>query len=66
MEIIVNGDPHQIPQGTSIADLLMQFKLNPCALAIEVNQELKPRNVHRATFLSDGDVLEIVTLVGGG
>ncbi|MCX5655676.1 MAG: sulfur carrier protein ThiS [Planctomycetota bacterium] len=35
-------------------------------VAVEVNRELVPRSQHGARRLAEGDVVEIVTLVGGG
>jgi len=66
MQVIVNGESRQFQSGISIADLLKLLKLNSRAMAVEVNQQLKPRDLHESTFINDGDVLEIVTLVGGG
>lgn len=64
--VIVNGDEHEVKVGSSIVDLLAQLNLNSRALAVEVNNELKPRDSHGSTVINAGDLLEIVTLVGGG
>jgi thiazole synthase len=42
------------------------LKHDPKRLAVELNQELVPRQQHAHTVLKDGDQVEIVTLVGGG
>lgn len=65
LNIILNGKPYQAPEGT-LCDLISQLKHDPKRLAIEVNQELVPRQQHAQTVLKDGDQVEIVTLVGGG
>ena len=64
--VVVNGESQQIEPETSISHLLELLKLNSRALAVEVNNELKPRDCHETTKIKEGDVLEIVTLVGGG
>ena len=66
MEITVNGQSRNIPDGTSVAGLLGELKLSGKPLAVEVNLELVPRQHHAQRPLVEGDRLEIVTLVGGG
>ena len=66
MQITINGDLQEIDDGVSIAELILILKLDSRALAVEVNHELKPRELHQTTKIKDGDVLEIVTLVVGG
>ena len=36
------------------------------AVAVEVNKKIVPRKTHDQARLTDGDVVEVVTLVGGG
>ncbi len=66
MQIRVNGELIQIPEGMTVADLLQQRGLSPRYLAVERNLELVPRQHHAECILREGDQLEIVTLVGGG
>ncbi len=66
MHVIVNGDKHEIPAGSSIATLLEKLGLGQAACAVEVNKTLVPKRAHGEKSLADGDRLEIVTLVGGG
>ncbi len=66
MEIIVNDQPHDVPGGTTIARLLVLMKLEPTRVAVEVNFDLVPRDRHATHVLTEGDRLEVVTLVGGG
>lgn len=66
MEIHVNGQPHQLAEGATLAELVSQLGLEPRHIAIEVNLKLVPRAEHVHYCLSDGDRLEVVTLVGGG
>lgn len=64
--VVINGESKEIKPDMSIVELLAFLKLNSRALAVEVNNELKPRDSHESTLIQEGDVLEIVTLVGGG
>jgi thiamine biosynthesis protein ThiS len=64
--ILVNGESRQVADGTTVAQLVADLKLGARPLAVEVNLELIPRSRHAEHRLSEGDRLEIVTLVGGG
>jgi sulfur carrier protein len=66
MEIIVNGEQRQVSAGTTVAALLAALAANPRYVAVEVNLQLVPRGRHAELQLSNGDRVEIVTLVGGG
>lgn len=66
MTIVVNGEPRQMAEGTTVAQLIAALKLDDRALAVEVNLQLVPRAKHVEYHLADGDRLEVVTLAGGG
>ena len=66
MTILVNGESRQVADGTTVAQLVADLKLGARPLAVEVNLELVPRSRYAEHQLSEGDRLEIVTLVGGG
>ena len=66
MKIIVNDETREIPDGSTVAELLVLLKMEPRYLAVERNLELVPRAGHAECVLEPGDRLEIVTLVGGG
>ncbi|HND52355.1 MAG TPA: sulfur carrier protein ThiS [Pirellulaceae bacterium] len=66
MNVTYNGQPRELPADTTVAQLLALLKLEPRYVAVEVNQEVVPRRVHGETVLRDGDVIEVVTFVGGG
>ena len=66
VEIVCNGRPRTVADGTTVAALVAELGLEPRHVAVEVNLELVPRAQHAARQLVAGDRLEIVTLVGGG
>ncbi len=66
MQIVVNGQPRDLPDGATLAQLLSELGLEPRHVAVEVNLEVVPRREHAEHRLADGDRLEVVTLVGGG
>ena len=66
MKITVNGEEHTVREGATVATLLSDLKRNVKFCAVERNSELVPRAEQGHCHLTDGDRLEIVTLVGGG
>ena len=66
MEILVNGTPHLIAAGTTVAQLLVILDLQGKRLAMEVNQELVPRSQFDNVILQPQDTVEIVHAIGGG
>ena len=66
MQVTVNGKSTQVQDGSTVAALLEELGLSKHPCAVEVNKKLVPKRLHTAHTLSNGDVLEIVTLVGGG
>ena len=66
MTVSVNGEPRELPDGATIADLLEALQIRVKHVAVERNLEVVPRAEHGSTALEEGDSLEVVTLVGGG
>ncbi|MFO0960833.1 MAG: sulfur carrier protein ThiS [Isosphaeraceae bacterium] len=66
MTIIVNGQRRDLAGPTSVEKLLLELGVRTEFVAVERNRELVPRSTFPAVFLAEGDVLEVVTLVGGG
>lgn len=64
--ITLNDAARTVASGLTIDGLLVELKLQPRFLAVELNRRVVPRADHATTPLSDGDRVEIVTLVGGG
>jgi len=65
MNVKVNGDKRDIPDGTTVRALAAQFNLVPEKVAIELNRRLVRADKYD-TPLKSGDEIEIVTFVGGG
>ena len=66
IEITLNGQPREIPPGSSVGDLVASLTLEATAVAVERNREIVPRSMHPEVKLEIGDQIEIVTIVGGG
>lgn len=66
VQITINGELRDMPEATTVAALLDALSLQPQRVAVERNREIVRRATFNETILTDGDRLEIVTLVGGG
>lgn len=66
LQIVVNGEQRAVEDGTTVAGLVALLRLATEHVAVERNREIVPRAEHGAAVLNDGDILEIVTFVGGG
>jgi thiamine biosynthesis protein ThiS len=66
ISITVNGEPLEIALNSTIADLISHLEISRRGIAVERNHEIEPADRFTACVLQPGDVLEIVTLVGGG
>ncbi len=66
MQVIVNGEPHEVAQGTTLAGLVERLSLAPERLALELNRQVVGRADWQRVELSEGDRVEIVHFVGGG
>ncbi|TEP60650.1 sulfur carrier protein ThiS [Pseudomonas aeruginosa] len=66
MQIQLNGEPFELPDAQSVADLLARLELGGRRVAVELNLDIVPRCQHASTALKDGDRVEIVHAIGGG
>ena len=63
--IKINGVLFDIPDIT-LAEYLKSTTYNPRLVAVELNGNIVPKAKYDETVLHDGDVVEIVSFVGGG
>lgn len=66
VQIVVNGEAREVPEGLGVPALLSHLGLPAERVAIERNLEILPRSAWPATTVQAGDRYEIVHLVGGG
>jgi sulfur carrier protein len=64
--VTVNGDPRELPPGTTLADLVTELTPAPRGVAAAVDGTVVPRRAWPDTPLADGTVVEVVTAVQGG
>ncbi len=65
MKLTINGQDREV-SATTVWGLLEELGLHPQGTVVERNREIVDREAFRDTPLSEGDVLELVRLVGGG
>jgi sulfur carrier protein len=63
IRVRINGEEREIAEGTTVEGLLGELH---GAVAVELNRRIVPRSERGRTTLRSGDVLEVVTFVGGG
>lgn len=66
MKITINGESKEVSDGITVTELLQEISTPAVGVAVELNRAIVPRSLHASTVLQDGDLLEIVKMVGGG
>ena len=66
MRITLNGEPYELDEPLSVADLLMKLSIDPRRVAVEHNLTILKRALFDDTLVHEGDRIEIVNFVGGG
>lgn len=66
MQVQLNGEAFELPEGATVADLVSALGGDPRGIAIERNLEIIPKSQHGKVVLEEGDRLEVVQFVGGG
>ena len=63
--ILINGEEKNCA-GMTVAEYLSTTDYDPKRIALEKNGEIVPKATYADTVLQDGDVVEVVSFVGGG
>jgi sulfur carrier protein len=66
VEVKLNGDPRELPDGTTVAQAVAELTALGTGIAAAVNGNVIPRGSWAATLLRAGDQVEVVTAVQGG
>ena len=64
--IQLNGNSEEVTEETSVSVLLDSRGVNHNRVVVELNRQIVPREEYTTTSIKAGDVLEVVTFVGGG
>lgn len=66
MRIVLNGEPVETAEQSTVERLLQQLGIGRERVAVELNGDIVPKAGYDTRLLSDGDKIEIVHFVGGG
>jgi sulfur carrier protein len=66
IQIQVNGTPERVAEGTTVKTLLLNKNINPNVVACELNLKVIRRAELDNVTLKEGDVLEVIRMIGGG
>jgi thiamine biosynthesis protein ThiS len=66
MKVQINGKPMDVAGGSTVKQILEQRGISPNVVACELNEKILKRATLGEIVLRDGDVLEIIQMIGGG
>jgi sulfur carrier protein len=66
VNVTLNGEPREVPPGTTVAQLVGMLTDQPTGVAAALNGEVVPRRTWAGTPLTERDQIEVVTAVQGG
>ena len=67
MELTINGEARTVGgDAITVRDLLETLGMGCRRVAVEQNRAIVPRAQHATALVADGDVIEVVSFVGGG
>ncbi|MBC6461267.1 sulfur carrier protein ThiS [Actinomadura sp. HBU206391] len=66
MKVIVNGDPHEVPEGATVAGVVADVTSATAGIAVALNDEVVRRAEWTTTTVREADRLEVLTAVQGG
>lgn len=64
--VFVNGEPFNCKQTMCLQDLLLYLNFNLSAIVVEYNKEIISMSRFCNIFLRMNDLVEVITIVGGG
>ncbi len=66
MNVVVNGTPDELPDGSTVAQIVAARSKTDQGVAVAVNDQVVTRSSWSDVTLADGDRVEILTAVQGG
>lgn len=66
MEIKVNGEMREMPDGSTMLDLIRSLGLEERVMASALNMEIVKQDAWKSAVLKEGDTIELLDFVGGG
>ncbi len=66
ISLTVNGKRRQLEHETALPEFLRSLDVEVRLIAVAINGEVIPKTQQGSVALRDGDVVEVVRMVGGG
>ncbi|MEK7825338.1 MAG: sulfur carrier protein ThiS [Nitrospirota bacterium] len=66
MKIRLNGEQREIDDGMTVSALFSSLNISELSSAVELNLNILDKKDYGRTRLNDGDLVEIISFVGGG
>jgi sulfur carrier protein len=66
VKLTVNGKPVELEGPLPLLAYLRSLGVDPRAVAVELNERIIERSEFESATLNEGDVVEVVRMVGGG
>lgn len=66
MRIRLNGKPHDVSDGMTVARLLEELRIRPERVAVLVNAGIVKKTLYASATLQEGDAVEVLTVMAGG
>jgi len=66
MQIKVNGEVREMPEGSTMLDLIRSLGLEERVMASALNMEIVKQDGWGKAVLKEGDTIELLDFVGGG
>ena len=52
--------------GKTVSEYLFSANYEPKQIVVEINEQIIPKEHHKETVFQEGDVVEIISFMGGG
>ncbi|MCP4601315.1 MAG: sulfur carrier protein ThiS [Proteobacteria bacterium] len=66
IDVSINGEKQSVSNGLNLTGLLQELGVSESVLVVEQNGEMIRKDRFDENQVSDGDVLELIRLTGGG
>ena len=66
MKVILNDNPHEVAEGTTLGKFIESLEIQIQGIAIAINTEVIPKSEWSKTILTDEMALMLIQAVSGG
>lgn len=66
MKIFINHTPHDVAEGSTLADVLAEQGLDRQGIAVAIDRKVIRKDDRKATILSEGTEITVIKAVCGG